>query len=375
MADYDQPITTYSDTTPRKRVITDVISNIDPTDAPFIERIGGLDGASGKFRFVNGDNTNVEWLEDTMPGLTTTLAVATIASNATSATVADATPFQKGDIFLLDAQYFWISDVNKTSEVLTFSSIGGTAATHATGATLTITGQARLEGAESDPGPVTDKTTGSNYTQIWHKEVKASGSMAKVSQWGISDEFDYQAAKSLPDIMRRMEKHLLVNPVIAAGSASTPRIMGGLPAFLTANATSGASLTKAKFENAVKLAYEDGGTGPWLAPLSSTNFQKVCAFYDSSAYLRVTREENVVGMAPVERIVTPFGDVYALLDRWAVDGTIYLVDEKHVGLKTFREFTQETLAKTGDYERGQVVGEVTLCARQANSHASLTSVS
>jgi len=54
MATYDYPRYSYTSTTPYKRVITDVISLIDPSDAPFINAIGGLDGASSKFRFVNG---------------------------------------------------------------------------------------------------------------------------------------------------------------------------------------------------------------------------------------------------------------------------------------------------------------------------------
>ena len=52
MTVYDQPKTTYSDTTPHKRVITDIISLIDPSDAPLVDALGGLDGASGKFRFT-----------------------------------------------------------------------------------------------------------------------------------------------------------------------------------------------------------------------------------------------------------------------------------------------------------------------------------
>lgn len=62
MAFLTSPLTTYSDTTPQKRVITDVISIIDPSDAPTIEALGGLDGASGKFRFVNGPGKVMEWL-------------------------------------------------------------------------------------------------------------------------------------------------------------------------------------------------------------------------------------------------------------------------------------------------------------------------
>lgn len=50
MAVFDQMVTTYSDTTPQKRAITDVISLIDPTDTPLIASLGGLDGAASKFR-------------------------------------------------------------------------------------------------------------------------------------------------------------------------------------------------------------------------------------------------------------------------------------------------------------------------------------
>ena len=39
MAPLDSPITSYSDTTPQKRVITDVIDLIDPTDAPGVEAL------------------------------------------------------------------------------------------------------------------------------------------------------------------------------------------------------------------------------------------------------------------------------------------------------------------------------------------------
>jgi hypothetical protein len=66
----DGPLNTYSDTTPQRRTITDVISLIDPYDTPFITATGGLDGASGKFRFVNTPGKLVEWLEDNLLAMT-----------------------------------------------------------------------------------------------------------------------------------------------------------------------------------------------------------------------------------------------------------------------------------------------------------------
>jgi hypothetical protein len=51
-----------------------------------------------------------------------------------------------------------------------------------------------------------------------------------------------------------------------------------------------------------------------------------------------------------------------------------LVDPDHAGYLTYYPFTQEPLAKDGDYTKGEVVGEFTLCIRQDKAHAVITGV-
>ncbi|KKL07518.1 hypothetical protein LCGC14_2585220 [marine sediment metagenome] len=63
MAVYDQPKTTYSDTTPAIRVIDEAIRLIDPIDTPLLAKLGGLNGAASKFN-VRGKGTKIELLED-----------------------------------------------------------------------------------------------------------------------------------------------------------------------------------------------------------------------------------------------------------------------------------------------------------------------
>jgi hypothetical protein len=375
MAAADSPYTSYTDTAAQKKVITDVISLIDPSDAPLIERLGGLDGAAGKFRFSAWPGTNPTWLEDSLPALEALLKTATIASDATTATVSDATLFQPGHIILVDSQTYWVSAANVTTNALTISSLGGTTASHATNATIYIIGLARLEGDDSDPVGMTTRATGSNYTQIWHGEVNVSRSTAMLAQWGIDNEFDYQASKVVPNLMRLIEKQLFANVSPAAGSASTPRVMGALTAYISSNATTGQTMTKASFDGAVKLAYADGGAGPWIAPMSPSNFAKVRGFYENSSFLVIQQADPVMGMPPVTIIRTPFGDVEPVLDRWASDSFINIIDPKNAGMVTFSPFTQEMLAKTGDSLEGEVVGEFSFCCRQNQSHAVLTSVS
>lgn len=368
------PLTTYSDTTPQKRVVTDVISLIDPSDAPMIDALGGLDGASSKFEFVNEPSTKVEWLEDTLISLTGLLN-GTITSTATTITLTDADNFQEGHIIEIDSERMWVSLVNNATEVVTVTrAYEGSSATHADSATVTIVGMARLEGADSDDVAFTDRTSGSNYTQIFHTEVKVSRSQQQISQYGISDEMAYQGDKAIPSLMRLLEKQFFIATTFKAGSATTPRQFAGYQGFVTDNKTTGASLAQSQFENAVKAAYSDGGSGPWLAMCHPDNLQKVKNLYDSSNFLRVDRTEQTLGMV-IERILTPYGVVDLLLDRWAKSGQIPLVDPKHAGFLTYYPFTQEMLAKSGDWDKSEVVGEFTLCIRQDKAHALLTAVS
>ena len=374
MAVFDSPITTYSDTTPQKRVITDVISILDPSDAPAVDALGGLDGASGKFRFVNEKGTAVVWLEDNLGPLADALA-ASCTSDATTITVADASVLQPGHIINIDLEQIWVSATNTTTNVITVTrNFGGTQATHASAAAVAIIGMARLEGAESDAIAFTDRYTGTNYTQILHKEIKVTRTQSQIAQYGISDEMAYQGDKVVPELMRLLERHFYYNAAAKAGSGTTPRAMGGVRAFVTDNTVAGTTLASSHFENAVKAAYEDGGEGPWFAFCAPTNYQKVKNFYDNSTYLQIPRSETTVGMV-ITKVVTPFGDVNLVLDRWAKTTEIPIIDPKHAGFKTFYPFTQEPLAKSGDYERSEVVGEFTLCVRQDKAHALLTAVS
>jgi uncharacterized protein DUF5309 len=374
MAYLTSPLTTYSDTTPQKRQITDVISLISPSDMPMVENLGGLDGAADKFRFVNESEKVVEWLEDTLIGLTGLLN-GSIASTATTITAADGDNFQEGHIILIDSEHMWVSSVNNATEVITVTrAFQGSSASHADSATITIVGMARLEGAESDDIAFTDRTTGSNFTQILHQEVKVSRTQGQIAQYGISDEMAYQGDKVIPSLGRLLERHFFYNTVAKAGSATTPRAMGGYQAFVTTNKVSGATLAQSQFENAVMSAYSAGGDGPWSAYCAPANLQKVKNLYDSSNFLRIDRTENTLGVV-IERILTPYGEVDLVLDRWAKTTEIPLIDPEHAGFSTLYPFTQEMLAKGGDYEKSEVVGEYTLCLRQDAAHAILTNVS
>lgn len=374
MAVLDTPITTYSDTTPQKRAITDVLALIDPGDAPLIDRLGGLDGGAAKMRLLNWPGSALEWIEDTREPLTSALTTASITSTVTTITVADASLFQEGMIILIDAEQMWISGAVLSTEVLTVTrNYSGTQASHASDAAIEIVGMARLEGAESDDLAFTDRTAGINYTEIFHREIKVTRTQNQIEQYGIAEEFDYQANKAVPHLMRLIEKQVYIGAK-KAGSATTPRAFGGLSTFITDNLiNAGGAIVQADFEDALEAAYGDGGE-PTLAAVNPANMQVIKNFYDSSNFLRVDRSETTAGMV-INQVLTPFGTVDLLMDRWARADRVNILTPANVGLLTLQPFLQEPLAKTGDYERGQVIWEGSLAVRMDKSHAAVTAIS
>jgi len=160
-----------------------------------------------------------------------------------------------------------------------------------------------------------------------------------------------------------------------AGAAGSPRAFGGFGTFITDNSVNaGGAVVQDDFDEAMRLSYSDGGGPGWFAFVSPSNMKAIKGFLDSASYLRVDIDQRVAGMV-VEAIQGPFGRCDIVLDRWWPNGSIYLVDANHAGYLTYYPFTQEPLAKTGDYMRGEVVGEFTLCIRQDKAHAVITGIS
>jgi len=232
---YEGPKTTYSDTTPQARVISDVIQMIDPRDTPLLSRLG-LDGARNKFNLkLNG--YKIELLEDELDPLETAAnnGVA-IGAGDTSFTVADASVFQDGHVILIDAEYMVVKAADPQTNIVEVYSraYGGTNAAHAANAIIQIVGMARLEGDDADFGPLVDLSAPYNYTSIFQKAVQVSGTQQVISQYGIEDEFIYQANKAVPHLLRLVERAAF-HGVRSAGAAASPRSMGGLDTFISSN--------------------------------------------------------------------------------------------------------------------------------------------
>lgn len=370
---YDAPQTSYSDVTPQMRVISDIINMIDPMDTPLLDAIGGLDGARSKFR-IRENGTKIELLEDEMPPLTSAVSNGTVAltTNTLSFGVTDASLFKDGDAILIDSEYMVVSAVDTAGNTVTVYArdYGGTNATHATNAVITIVGEARLEGDDADFSSFVDITAPYNYTSIYQDALKLTGTMAKLDQYGINDAFSYQANKKVPGLLMRIERALF-HGIRAAGSATTPRSAGGLPTFITNNTVNaGGTIVKADVDDIMEAIYNDGGS-PDILCLNPAVARDLKDVLDTSSFVRVAQSETSLGMAPLQKVVTQYGSLNLVMSRHCPVSTAWALDTRKVGVYTLRPFAWHELAITGDSRKGEVIGEFSFLVANDAAHGKI----
>ena len=376
MTVYDQPKTVYSDTTPQARAISDVISMIDPRDTPLLAKLG-LDGAREKFKVqVNG--YKIELLEDELDPLEDAVNDGSGWDNSstTGLTVDDASKFQDGHIILVESEKMVVSAVDTAVNTIDVYARGfgdTTAATHADDTVVYIVGMARLEGDDADYGPIVDISAPYNYTSIFQKAIKVSGTLQAISQHGIDDEFMYQANKAVPHLLRLVERMAFYGERVQ-GSASAPRSAGNLGIYITDNTVAaGGAIAKSHVDSLMEDIIMDGGY-PDLLVMNPRVANDLRSLLDSSSFVRVSQDENKLGMDAIERVMTQYGELELVMDRWCPTDTAYVLQSNKVGFYTLRPFESYALARSGDSLKGEVVGEFSLLVANDKAHGKITGI-
>lgn len=367
-------ITSYDNIVPLKRTITDRIIMADPYSIVAITALG-LDNAS-KFQFVNQPNRVYEWLEDKYPAISDTAAGSnlTVTTNTTTITVTTPNLFHVGDVVQIDSEYVYVSSISSSVLTVTRAFGGTTAATHAETSTLYIRYNARIEGAPSSASPWTEVTSNYNYSTIFHKEVYVSRDDNLFPNYGISDLLEYRIDMNM-DILMRQLSEIPYFGKRAAGSSSTARSSGGFGTFITTNATAlaNASLTRVHIDTEFQQIWEAGGTTNLI--LCDAWFQrKINDFYEG--FVTTERSETIGGMM-IKKLMHPLTGqlVDVVVDRYCPAGYAYLLDTRYVGYLTIDPFFYEKLAKTGDSEKGQTIGEYGMVVAFDKAHSILSGYS
>ncbi|MCW5876462.1 MAG: DUF5309 family protein [Anaerolineales bacterium] len=230
-----------------------------------------------------------------------------------------------------------------------------------------------LEGDDADFGPLSDVQAPYNYTSIFQKAVQVSGTMQAISQHGIDDEFMYQANKAVPHLLRLVERAAF-HGVRSAGAVGQPRSMGGLGTFITDNVQpAGGAISKAAVDTLMEEIIMDGGH-PDLLVMNPRVANDLRALLDNSSFVRVSQDESKFGLSAIERVITQYGEMELVMDRWCPVHTAYLLESGKLGFYTLRGFELKELARSGDSLKGEVVGEFSLLLANNKAHGKITGI-
>ena len=232
---------------------------------------------------------------------------------------------------------------------------------------------AAVEGAEftvDDPDPRVEL---SNYTQIFTRGYKVTGSQEATAKYGVKSEIAYQMAKAMKALALDIEKAVLENASAVQGDAtSTPRKMGGIPYFVTTNLLDNSGtprdITEDLLNDAIEAAWNVGGN-PGLVVVSGALKRKI-----SNWTTNVDRTFPVNSTKLTRKIdvyESDFGLVKIVADRWMPAGKAYVLDTQYWGISTFRAVKKHVLPKTGDSEKQVLLGELTLEGKAEKASAIL----
>lgn len=369
-------IYSFSDTVTTKRTIANVVHIIDPRDVPCVSFFGTKN--QNKFKMVDFPNHKYAWLKDTLRVREATVNDSGgVDTTTTSIGVASShgLRFKPGDVWLTaEGEVLWIDSIsNDTLTVIRNWGNGlgtgqGTGTSIADSGTLRYLYSARLEGDDSDASHWTTPTELYNYSQIFHAELKVSGSeQDATTRYGIPDTYKYQIAKLLGgagagngkqgragDLMIDLENTFFYGQAVQR-SSSAAGSMAGADALITTNRENlnGDTLEQKVLEDVVQACWAAGGN-PNTIICNAFNKRLISSWFKDS--IRTERTERTGGVV-VNNIETEFGIFDIMMNRRCPADRIYVMDRDGCGWVTLRDWFIHPLPAAGDYKKDEILGE------------------
>lgn len=232
-------------------------------------------------------------------------------------------------------------------------------------------GTLKLEGADAGEVITSHRGSLSNVCQIIEKVTQVSGTARALHPKGVGDTFDAEVQDRLIETKRDLEWYFL-NGVKTLESDGTPRQMAGLINLVNANnvVNTAGALTEEHFLDALQKMWDKGAQGEYFAFVNASQKRAINALAKAGGNVRWVLDNgnisNVYGVG-VSKIVTDFGEISLVLDRYMDANTILTLDMDEVRIAELRGTFYEDLPKAGDYFKGHIINESTI--KLLNSYA------
>ena len=327
---------------------------------------------------ISGEATETKhsWMEDSLNANSATAAEA-IDNSETTLDVASGhgARFRVGTLFRVEragsTEVMQVTAVS-TDALTIVRGYGSTSAEDhgaTTNHTLKIIAHPAQEGQDAPADESKIRTKVSNYTQIFQKGINVSHTMRSVLQAGVADEYTFQVARRLMEVMRELDSSLVAG--ISSGSQGSDtvyRSMGGIIEFAsqsTGNVTTTSEVLTLSVVNAMcKQIWDDGGYPNFI--LVGGKQKRAISAFDQSA--RRSSYDGTVAGYVVDKVVSDLGFVLdVIVDPWMPDDVCIIGDLNKVKVMPLRNSAMraEDLAKTGAAMKGQIYGEYTAEFRNA----------
>ena len=347
----------YNLTVEQKINIDELIYVLSPMDLPLFTGVGA-DGLPVMPR-QPVDNRTFYWLEEDIALPRATLNE-DLDNSETDVTLnnGEAVKFSVGDAFRIDDEVFIVTDINLSSHVLTVATRGqrGTsAATHTTGAEVVGLGTSLAEG-EIGTANYKGRDKYSNYTQIWSRSLEVTRTEQRIPKYGVPNELNRQIANVMQHMGVSREQAALYG-VKYNDDNTEIRTTGGLDAFITSNEnTTDDWLTVDSIEEQQQAAYNAGGMFNMLMS-QPQNFGALNNLAGSERIQTVTIDDARRGRRRATTVLTEFGDVTLVRNRWCRAADAFGYDREQFIYRDFQPMVLQRLAKTKDTDSYMIVCE------------------
>ena len=308
------------------------------------------------------DQVEFNWLDER--NLAPRSAVSATTAVATADTVINLVPgdgikFSTGDVLTIrKAGANEVVQVASTgADAITVSrAFAGTATTYGAGAVIIGLGTALAEGSDPQNFRADDTNKSTNCTQIFGPTaIQMTGTGRSIPRYGIPDQWAHQLHLRTYENSQSREQAFLYGQYTNS-TTSKIRTTGGLGYFITTNVDSTSTqLTILKVQSNLQTCYNAGGLPDRLIvnPNSLLDLNDI----GNTSIVRTTVDDPKRGRVSTSFVETEYGSLPIVRNRWVHPFDAFGIKRDLVTRRILRPLVFESLAKTGDSDKGQIVCE------------------
>lgn len=308
------------------------------------------------------DQVEFQWLDER------NLAPRSAVSATTAVTTGDTTlnlaagdgiKFSTGDVLTIRkagaSETVRVTGVSTDALTIT-RALTGTATNYAVGAVVIGLGTALAEGSDPENFRADDTSKNTNCTQIFGPSaIQMSGTNRVVPRYGIPDQWAHQLHLRTYENSQSREQAFLYGQYYNSTTTKI-RTTGGLAYFISTNVDSTSTqLTTLKIQSNLQACYNAGGLPDRLVvnPNSLLDLNDI----GNSGIVRTTIDDPKRGRVSTSFIETEYGSLPVVRNRWVHPFDAFGIKRDLVTRRIMRPLVFESLAKTGDADKGQIVCE------------------